>query len=86
MVDRMKMFLDKQNRKQEEDLQNSQILRTKTMAFKEVIGNIMIKIHKHENTFRIRIFVGTDTNGKKIMKSTTFIPPVDATPKKVIRL
>lgn len=46
----------------------------------------MANISKRGNTFRIRVFVGTDMNGKKIMKSTTFIPPVDATPKKAEKL
>ena len=46
----------------------------------------MAAIDKRGNTFRIRVFVGTDTNGKKIMKSTTFTPPTDATPKKAEKL
>lgn len=46
----------------------------------------MANILKRGNTFRIRVFVGTDCNGKKIMKSTTYTPPVDATPKKVENL
>ena len=46
----------------------------------------MTAIDKRGNTFRIRVFVGTDTNGKKIMKSTTFIPPTDTTPKRAEKL
>lgn len=42
----------------------------------------MANITHRGNTFRIRVFVGTDINGKKIMKSTTFTPPDDVTPKK----
>ena len=30
----------------------------------------MANISKRGNTFRIRVYVGTDMNGKKIMKST----------------
>ncbi|MBE6861484.1 MAG: site-specific integrase [Ruminococcus sp.] len=46
----------------------------------------MANITHRGNTFRIRVFVGTDTNGKKIMKSTTFTPPDDVTPKKAEKL
>lgn len=46
----------------------------------------MANILKRGNTFRIRVYVGTDMNGKKIMKSTTYVPPVDATPKKAEKL
>ena len=46
----------------------------------------MAAIDKRGSTFRIRVFVGTDTNGKKIMKSTTFTPPTDTTPKRAERL
>lgn len=46
----------------------------------------MAAIDKRGNTFRIRVFVGTDTNGKKIMKSTTFTPPTDTTPKRAEKL
>lgn len=46
----------------------------------------MANILKRGNTFRIRVFVGTDPNGKKIIKSTTFVPPIDATPKKAEKL
>lgn len=46
----------------------------------------MAAIDKRGSTFRIRVFVGTDMNGKKIMKSTTFTPPTDATPKKAEKL
>ena len=46
----------------------------------------MAAIDKRGSTFRIRVFVGTDTNGKKIMKSTTFTPPTDTTPKRAEKL
>ena len=46
----------------------------------------MANIKQRGNTFRIRVFVGTDNNGKKIMKSTTFTPPKDVTPKKAEKL
>lgn len=46
----------------------------------------MANILKRGNTFRIRVYVGTDMNGKKIMKSTTYVLPVDATPKKAEKL
>ncbi|MBR4112701.1 MAG: site-specific integrase [Ruminiclostridium sp.] len=46
----------------------------------------MANITHRGNTFRIRVFVGTDINGKKIMKSTTFTPPDDVTPKKAEKL
>ena len=46
----------------------------------------MANITQRGNTFRIRVFVGTDNNGKKIMKSTTFTPPKDVTPKKAEKL
>ena len=46
----------------------------------------MANITKRGNTFRIRVFVGTDTNGKKLMKSTTFTPPDGVTPKKAEKL
>lgn len=46
----------------------------------------MANITQRGNTFRIRVFVGTDDNGKKIMKSTTFTPPKDVTPKKAEKL
>lgn len=45
----------------------------------------MANITQRGNTFRIRVFVGTDTDGKKIMKSTTFTPPKDVTAKKAPR-
>ena len=59
---------------------------TKTIIFQEVTDSTMTAIDKRGNTFRIRVFVGTDTNGKKIMKSTTFIPPTDTTPKRAEKL
>lgn len=46
----------------------------------------MANITHRGNTFRIRVFVGTDINGKKIMKSTTFTPPDDVTQKKAEKL
>ena len=46
----------------------------------------MANITKRGNTFRIRVFVGTDTNGKKLMKSTTFTPPDGVTSKKAEKL
>ena len=46
----------------------------------------MAAIDKRGSTVRIRVFVGTDTNGKKIMKSTTFTPPTDTTSKRAERL
>lgn len=46
----------------------------------------MANISKRGNTFRIRVYVGTDMNGKKIMKSTTFVPPEKISPKKAEKL
>ena len=46
----------------------------------------MANITHRGNTFRIRVFVGTDINGKQIMKSTTFTPPDDVTLKKAEKL
>ena len=46
----------------------------------------MANITQRGNTFRIRVFVGTDMNGKKLMKSTTFTPPAGVTPKKAEKL
>lgn len=46
----------------------------------------MANIQKRGNTFRIRVFTGTDMNGKKIMKSTTFTPPQGTAPKKAEKL
>ncbi len=46
----------------------------------------MANITKRGNSFRIRVFVGTDMNGKKIMKNTTFTPPNEITPKKAMKL
>lgn len=46
----------------------------------------MATIDKRGNTFRIRVYVGTDINGKKIIKATTFTPPTDVTPKKAEKL
>ena len=46
----------------------------------------MANISKRGNTFRIRVYVGTDMNGKKIMKSATFVPPENISPKKAEKL
>lgn len=46
----------------------------------------MANITKRGDTFRIRVFVGTDMNGKKLMKSATFTPPDGVTPKKAEKL
>ena len=46
----------------------------------------MANITKRRNTFRIRVFVGTDMNDKKMMKSATFTPPDGVTPKKAEKL
>ncbi|MDE6593235.1 MAG: site-specific integrase [Oscillospiraceae bacterium] len=46
----------------------------------------MANITQRGNTFRIRVFVGTDMNGKKLMKSKTFTPPAGVTPKKAEKL
>lgn len=46
----------------------------------------MANISKRGNTFRIRVYVGTDMNGKKIMKSTTFVPSENISPKKAEKL
>ncbi|MGN0667251.1 MAG: tyrosine recombinase XerC [Huintestinicola sp.] len=46
----------------------------------------MANINKRGNTYRIRVYVGTDGNGKKIIKATTFVPPYDVSPKKAEKL
>ena len=46
----------------------------------------MANITKRGNTFRIRVFVGCDMNGKHLVKSTTFTPPVGVTEKKAEKL
>lgn len=46
----------------------------------------MASITKRGNTFRIKVFVGNDMNGKQLIKSTTFIPPQGVTPKKAEKL
>lgn len=46
----------------------------------------MANITKRGEKFRIRVFVGTDMNGKKMIKSTTFTPPVGVSPKKAEKL
>ena len=46
----------------------------------------MANINKRGNTYRIRVFVGTDENGKKIIKATTYVPPKGVTPKKAQKL
>lgn len=45
----------------------------------------MANIVKRGNTYRIRVFVGKDANGKQIVKSTTFTPP-DVSLKKADKL
>ena len=42
----------------------------------------MATITKRGETFRIKVSLGYDANGKQIVKSTTFTPPIGATPKK----
>lgn len=49
-------------------------------------GFTLANITKRGNTFRIRVFVGCDMNGKQLVKSTTFTPPVGATEKKAKKL
>lgn len=46
----------------------------------------MANINKRGNTYRIRVFVGTNENGKKIIKATTYVPPRGTTPKKAEKL
>ena len=46
----------------------------------------MANITKRGNTFRVRVFVGCDMNGKQLVKSTTFTPPVGVTEKKAEKL
>ena len=46
----------------------------------------MENITKRGKTFRIRVFIGTDMNGKKLIKSTTFTPPANIAPKKAEKL
>ncbi len=46
----------------------------------------MANITKRGNTFRIRVFVGTDINGKSLIKSTTFTPPDGVTVKRAEKL
>lgn len=46
----------------------------------------MANIKKRGNTFKIRAYVGTDMNGKKIIKSTTFVPPYGVSEKKAEKL
>lgn len=46
----------------------------------------MANITKRGNTFRIRVFVGTDVNGKNLIKSTTFTPPDGITAKRAEKL
>ncbi len=38
-------------------------------------GFTLANITKRGNTFRIRVFVGCDMNGKQLVKSTTYTPP-----------
>lgn len=46
----------------------------------------MANITKRGSTFRIRVFVGCDMNGKQLVKSTTYTPPDGVTPKKAEKL
>lgn len=46
----------------------------------------MATITKRGNNFRIKVSLGYDMNGKQIIKSTTYTPPHDATPKKAEKL
>ena len=46
----------------------------------------MANIQKRGNSYKIRVYVGTDENGKKLIKSTTFVPPHDVTEKKAEKL
>lgn len=46
----------------------------------------MANIQKRGNNYKIRVYVGTDENGKKLIKSTTFVPPHDVTEKKAEKL
>lgn len=45
-----------------------------------------IGVTKRGETFRIKVSLGYDLNGKQIVKSTTFTPPAGATPKKAKKL
>lgn len=49
-------------------------------------GFTLANITKRRNTFRIRVFVGYDMNGKQLVKSTTYTPPDGVTPKKAEKL
>lgn len=49
-------------------------------------GFTLANIIKRGNTFRIRVFVGCDMNGKQLVKSTTYTPPDGVTPKKAEKL
>lgn len=46
----------------------------------------MATITKRGETFRIKVSLGYDANGKQIVKSTTFTPPLGVTPKKAEKL
>lgn len=46
----------------------------------------MATITKRGETFRIKVSLGYDANGKQIVKSTTFVPPAGATPRKAEKL
>lgn len=46
----------------------------------------MAAINKRGNTFQIVVSLGTDTSGKKIRKTTTFVPPENITAKKAEKL
>lgn len=49
-------------------------------------GFTLANITKRGNTFRIRVFVGCDMNGKQLVESTTYTPPDGVTPKKAEKL
>ena len=46
----------------------------------------MATISKRGSNYRIKVSLGYDTNGKQIIKSTTFTPPDGVTPKKAEKL
>lgn len=49
---------------------------------RKVVYN-MANIQQRGNSYRIRVFCGTDSKGKKIMKSTTFTPDEGMTPRQI---
>lgn len=46
----------------------------------------MATISKRGSNYRVKVSLGYDTNGKQIIKSTTFTPPNGVTPKKAEKL